>query len=119
MSMVRAARRTSARGWAAHAGSSCAASEYSPRGIELRRERVFVLELAQALGCRLFGGGSQQEDRERVAALPAAVQGELVVLPQGFHSGDSSHEEVDDLHRSYPQRGANETACARVPACYE
>ena len=53
-----------------------------PRGIKFGCERVFVLEPLEARRRRLFSDGRQHQDRERVAALPAAVKDELPAFPQ-------------------------------------
>jgi hypothetical protein len=61
-----------------------------PRGIKFRCERVFVLELPEARG-------RQHQDRQRVAALPAAVRDELPAFLQRLQnvSGKFRHEPIN------------------------
>jgi hypothetical protein len=48
-----------------------------PRGLKLGCERVFVFEALQTPGRRLFGGGSDHQERRWVAALPGAIEREF------------------------------------------
>jgi hypothetical protein len=66
----------------------------SPRRLELGRERVLVLEPLPALKGRLFGSETQDENRARMALLPATIKRELVVDPQALQQacGMLSHE---------------------------
>jgi hypothetical protein len=64
-----------------------------PRGIEIGREQVFVLEPPEALRRRLFCGRGHRKERKGIAVLPATVKGELRAFPQSLQhvSGTCCH----------------------------
>src|SRR5260370_25935546 len=62
-----------------------------PCRIKIGGERVLVLEPPQALRRRLFCGERHRQDREWVAVLPAAVQGELPAFPQSLQHKSRTH----------------------------
>jgi hypothetical protein len=53
-----------------------------PRGIKVGCERVFVLELPEALGLRLFCGGCDDQDGGGITRLATPVQRKLPAFPQ-------------------------------------
>jgi hypothetical protein len=75
-----------------------------PLRIEIGCDRVFVLQPPKGLNRRLFCGECHYQDWRRVALSPAAVNGEVHVLPEGLQRVTSQHRIRRCFHGGHPRR---------------